>query len=406
MTTADRCYDLASMYLTQGNPTRALDMLADAAQEAPDHPRGWQLAALAHLDRGDLPAARDAATRLVALAPESAAAHRTAAQVLSDTGEATLALVEARHSIRLDPSGAAGYRVLALTEPQGVEARDAAATAVRLAPENPSSHTTCAVVALCEKRLDDAERHIGQALVLDPTHQWSLQVHSEVTRARATGATSVAAWLNAQATVVQQSLDDAQLVERHRRDLAVTAVFPLLLTITAGLFFVPALWFGEWVNPGRFVAGAVVLYCLAAFWRSWGQASPHVRENLRATVSGRVRAVLTTTVAAVGLLALAVVSPARWGWMLLVGCGGIVVVGLWLFLLWHVRTKSLRQNLRDAAMGAVFGCLWYAWASALVKSALVDGFTAPRVFLVIIGLLVLRVVVKDLRPFGRPAKPR
>ncbi|MCL2467333.1 MAG: tetratricopeptide repeat protein [Micrococcales bacterium] len=410
----DRCLGLADLFLSHGRPERALDVLGDAVRNAPDHPRGLQLTALAQARLGDATAAREAADRLLVLRPYADWAYYTLSQVLSQADDRDGALAAARRAVELDPADLWNHgRVARLAPDNSDEARHAAAEMLRLAPQHPEPHTVSAVVALSDRRLDDAERHVADALAIDPTYQEALETHPRIAGVRALTSlrpASVAAWLDAEALVAGTSPGPESLDE-HRTSLLTVTIAPPALVASLGLSVVPGLWTGEWLNPGRAVAGLAVLTSLLWAGLIWVRVDRTVRDHVRAALAepAPLSYMLVFTVSYLLLVATAV-CPDRWTLVPLLLCGATVIVAAGVLSVYFLMRDDLRTTdsvagsvIAAAFFCAVIGIVWLLWAF-VVRAAVGTAVWARVVLLVPTAVLIVYVARKIRRALAPEAQ--
>jgi tetratricopeptide (TPR) repeat protein len=145
----------------------------------------WSKYGLLLRDRGDLPGAEAALRRSVEIRPELAQAHMWLGIVYSKMNRPNEALAEYEIAVNLDPGSFEpmyNYGFALMTQNRLQEAADALAKAAQRTPgDTPrlnkslaNAHGNLGLVLLQLNRPDEAEPHLQQAKILDPSRAQAL----------------------------------------------------------------------------------------------------------------------------------------------------------------------------------------------------------------------------------------
>jgi len=162
------------------NPARAEEQAREILKVVPQHPMAVLLLASARRAQGDTAGARGILEALARAQPRIPAVHYEFGSLLAQLGETRLAIAAFRHTARLDPRNAAIWRSLGnlCTLAGDSEAADEAyAQSIKASVHDPE--LVAAATALCENRLDAAERLLRDFVKRHPTDVAAIRMLAE-----------------------------------------------------------------------------------------------------------------------------------------------------------------------------------------------------------------------------------
>ncbi len=161
----------ANGYLSGGQVSDAVNLLAQITREYPGNHLTWLALGRAQLAAGDLAAAEQAVRAAVRIAPDATPAHTLLGRILAQAGRPTEAAAAFRRATECQPGNPAGHLALAdaldkAGDPDGAAA--ALRDGLRHAPQDAALHLALGARLVRAKRMSEAVPYLRDAARLAP----------------------------------------------------------------------------------------------------------------------------------------------------------------------------------------------------------------------------------------------